>query len=47
MSNAFGSMILESNGLSYVQFDLEIYHINQSNVESRFSFILKLLWGNF
>ena len=45
MSNAFGSLILESNGLSYVKFDLEIYHINQSNVEARFVFILKLLWG--
>ena len=45
MEDAFGSMILESNGLSYMKFDLEIYHINQSNVEARFVFSLKLLLG--
>ena len=45
MEDAFGSMILESNGLSYVKFNFEIYHINQSNVEARFVFSLKLPLG--
>ena len=40
MPVAFGSIILESNGLSYVKFDLQvdIYKINESKIEDRFVF---------
>ena len=40
MPDAFGSMVLESNGLSYVKFDLGVdtYKIKSGKTEEKFVF---------